>query len=119
MVTEGRYYITNVIKTTDPDTIRPNLPSHISWVGNLYEKTGNVQKYLLMTGTTIVGLPGVFGPLLQSEVDAALEADQATFRGFKIGDLTSWGVLGIQGKSGWISLRGSAGAAGMGLGVVT
>lgn len=86
-------YIVN--STTDTDGKRiPVEPATGPWVGNIYQKTGNVFKYLLLTPQDITGLPGVFGPVTQEQVADAIEADGGTLRGWNVDEVPSWSVSG-------------------------
>lgn len=85
-----------IVNTTTDERGRtvPNLPAGTSWVGNLYEKTGNVRKYLLKTDAAIAGLPGVFGPVPPEDVAAAIDADGGTTRGWVVDDVPYWAIGG-------------------------
>lgn len=72
----------------------PDVPVGTEWVGNLYEKQGNVRKYLLKTPTDISGHPGVFGPIDPADVQAAITADGGTLRGWQVDEVPSWTVGG-------------------------
>lgn len=82
---------------TDPDTgaYRPaNLPAGTAWVGNLYEKQGNVRKFVIKTVADLTGVPGCFGPLAEEEVQAAVEADSGVLSGWTYDGVYAWSING-------------------------
>lgn len=90
-------YIVN--STVDADGSRvPNLTTPITWVGHEYRKTGNVFKFLILTASDVItGDPGVFGPIPDSMLQAALDADQVNdYRGFHVDEIPSWSIGGYR-----------------------
>jgi hypothetical protein len=71
-----------------------NMPAGTPWVGGLYEKQGNVRKYLLKTPVSLAGVFGAFGPIDPAEVAAYIEADKGTLRGFRVDEVPSWALGG-------------------------
>lgn len=85
-----------VVNTITVDGRRlPNIPAETQFVGHIYQKTGNVYKYLIKTPSDLTGQPGVFGPLTQSQVQAALDADDAqNLHGFIVDEVPDWAFNG-------------------------
>lgn len=90
----ARLWITNVEADPISGVWQPaNLPPDTPWCGNLYTKNnGNVRKYLLFTAVDISGQAGVFGPLTLEEVQAAIDADGGTLKGWTIDGLPNWAI---------------------------
>lgn len=88
-------FITNT-KTDEVGLLAPNIPAGTPFVGNLYEKQGNVSKYLIKTPVDLTGLPGVFGPIDRHDlIQAVLDFDNArTFRGWIVDDVPDWAIDG-------------------------
>lgn len=80
------------------DAFQPaNLPPGTDWIGNVYEKQGNVRKFLIKTfdSTDLTGTPGVVGPITQAQLQAGLDADNASnLRGFIVDDVPDWALEG-------------------------
>lgn len=108
------FYVVNTA-TDERGRIVPDIPAGVSWVGNLYQKQGNVYKYLLKTPDDLTGLPGVFGPITQSQIADAIAADGGTTRGWVVDDAPSWGITGAPPyesaiAQGSVAISGSASA---------
>ena len=73
----------------------PDIPAGTPWVGNLYEKGGNVRKYLLKTSVDLTGEPGVFGPITQEQIQAAIDADGGTTKGWTVDTVPRWALGGV------------------------
>ena len=93
-----RLYVVNT-RDNGRGGLEPNLPTGIAWVGDLYTKNaGVVSKYVLKSPHDIVGLPGVFGPITQEQIEAAIEADGGTLKGWKVPHLEVWALDGVTGN---------------------
>jgi hypothetical protein len=90
-----RIYVVN----TEPGPnggYQPAVPAGTPWTGNLYEKSGNVRKYLLITSHSLDGLPGVFGPITYDQIQAAIDADGGTLKGWTVDSVPIWITNGHQ-----------------------
>jgi hypothetical protein len=73
----------------------PNIPANTPYVGHIYTKTGNVEKYLIKTPVDLTGQPGVFGPITRDQLQAALDADGIQdYRGFQVDEVPEWALSG-------------------------
>ena len=86
-------YVVN--SEVDADGARVPVVSPPSWVGNLYQKGGNVFKYLMLTPSDITGQPGVFGPITVEQVQAAIDADGGTIKGWTVAEVPTWAIDGV------------------------
>jgi hypothetical protein len=94
-------YVVNAEKIEETDELgntivgyRPVVTGPTGCVGNLYEKTGNVRKYVLKTNDDLTGLPGVFGPIGADQVQAALDGDNIQGKSWDVGDVSGWSLEG-------------------------
>lgn len=65
------------------------------WVGNLYQKGGNVFKYLMLTHEDISGQAGIVGPITPEQIQTAIGADGGTIMGWAVTDVPDWAINGL------------------------
>jgi len=74
---------------------KPSIPDDIPYVCHVYQKTGNVFKFLVKTPNNLAGLPGVFGPISHAQIEAALTADNAqSLHGWNVTEVPDWALGG-------------------------